>query len=182
MRHLFMLSAAAILVLCPPALFAQPVQYNIVHPLPPQSPPWLEGYQVRWPVRVIGEPIQQPMRRRSLVSLPTGGWLKADGSDLAVQSGTGKLLPAAVLSHEPAGETILQFKRNGNDPWYWVYGVNPKSTGGPKADVKTEATFREGITLELRDWAGDDLNELGGRARRGSKKARRSSATPSSPR
>ena len=92
-----------------------------------------------------------------LVSLPTGGWLKPDGSDLAVQAANGKLLPLAVLSHDPAGETIIQFKRNGNDPWYWVYGVNVKGAPGPKADPKTDPAFKEGVTVEVREWAGDDL-------------------------
>src|SRR5437899_2963378 len=89
-----------------PAL-AQPM-VNAVHPLPPQAPAWLDGYQVRWPVRVIGEPIQQPTQT-VLVSVPTGGWLKPDASDIAVQSGSGKLLPAVVLSHDPLGDTIVQF-------------------------------------------------------------------------
>ena len=141
------------LMLVAPALaHAQPL-LNVVHPLPPQAPPWLVGYEVRWPVRVIGEPSGQTAKS-VLVSVPTGGWLKADGSDIAVQSGSGKLLPVAVLSHDPLGDTILQFQRSGNDPWYWIYGVNPKAP--PLA--KIEPPFREGITLELRDWAGDDLS------------------------
>src|SRR5580693_8950248 len=96
---------------------AQAPKLNIVHPLPP-APAWLDGYQVRWPVRVLGEPATQSAQT-VLVALPTGGWLTPDASDLAVQAATGKLLPAAVLSHDPVGLTILQFKRHGNDPWYW---------------------------------------------------------------
>ena len=161
MRHFLkyaIVLVAVWLVAGPGLLHSQPIpMINIVHSLPPQAPPWLEGYQVRWPVRVIGEPVQQADAQTVLVSLPTGGWLKPDAADLAVQTGSGKLMPLAVLSHDPAGETIVQFKRNGNDPWYWIYGVHPKSTGGPRADVKTDPAFREGITLELRDWEGDDL-------------------------
>src|SRR5271154_1268022 len=88
---------------------AQAPPLNIVHPLPP-APLWLEGYQVRWPVRILGEPVLQSAQT-VLVNLPTGGWLKPDASDLAVQAATGDLLPAAVLSHDPTGHTILQFKR-----------------------------------------------------------------------
>ncbi len=129
---------------------------NIAHPLPPQTPAWLDGYQVRWPVRVIGEPITQ-IGQTVLVRVPTGGWLKPDASDIAVQTASGKLLPTAVLSHDPTGDTILQFKRNGNDPWYWIYGVNPKAAPLAKIDAKADPAFKEGLTLELRDWAGDDL-------------------------
>lgn len=129
---------------------------NIVHPLPPQSPPWVEGFQARWPVRVLGDPTIQTAQT-VVVCLPTGGLLKTDASDLVVQTGSGKLLSVAVLSHDPAGDTIIQFKKNGDDPWYWVYGVNPKGSPVAKLEPKTDPVLREGVTLELRDWAGDDL-------------------------
>lgn len=142
----------------PGVLRAQaPPPWNIVHPLPPAAPAWLDGFQVRWPVRVLGQPWQLPDPKSVLVSLPTGGWLKPDASDLAVQAGNGQLLPYAVLTHDPLGETIIQFKRNGNDAWYWVYGVNPKGSAVPKADPKTDPAFKEGVTLEVREWAGSDL-------------------------
>lgn len=153
---MYRFTAMVMLLVSAAPAFAQPM-VNAVHPLPPQAPPWLDGYQVRWPVRVIGEPIQQPTQT-VLVNIPNGGWLKADGSDIAVQSGSGKLLPVAVLSHDPLGDTILQFKRNGNDAWYWIYGVNPKAPPLSKIDAKTDPTFKEGLTLELRDWAGDELS------------------------
>ena len=140
-----------ILLLASAPADAQPM-VNAVHPLPPQAPAWLDGYSVRWPVRILGEPIAQ-VADSVIVSVPSGGWLKVDASDIAVQTGSGKRLPVAILSHDPAGDTILQFKRNGNDAWYWVYGINPKAP--PLA--KLEPPFREGITLELRDWAGADL-------------------------
>src|SRR5581483_11124097 len=136
---------------------AQPAQVNVVHPLPP-APPWVEGYLLRWPVRVLGEPSKQ-VAQSALVSLPTGGWLKPDASDLVVQAANGQLLPAVIRSHEPAGETIVQFKRSGNDPWYWVYGANPKAPPGPKADAKADVAFHEGIVLEVREWAGQDLSD-----------------------
>ncbi len=134
-----------------------PPQLNIVNPLPPNAPAWLQGFAVRWPVRVLGEPSQQPDAKSVMVSLPTGGWLKPDASDLAVQAATGQLLPIAVLSHDPLGDTIVQFPRRGNDAWYWIYGVNPKGSPGPKADLKTDPHFKEGATLEIREWAGADL-------------------------
>jgi tetratricopeptide (TPR) repeat protein len=130
---------------------------NVVHPLPPQAPPWLEGYALRWPVRVLGEFAKQQDCKSVVVSLPTGGWVRPDAADLAVQAGSGKLLPLAVLSHDPTGDTIVQFKRNGDDPWYWVYGVSAKPPAAPKADVKADPAFHEGVTAEVRAWEGDDL-------------------------
>ncbi|HZZ82519.1 MAG TPA: PKD domain-containing protein [Gemmataceae bacterium] len=146
----------AFLILGSSRASAQPPMVNAVHPLPPQTPAWIDGYAVRWPIRVLGEP-SAFTSQSVLVSLPTGGWLKPDASDLAVQTASGKLLSLAVLSHDPTGDTIIQFKRNANDAWYWVYGVNPKAPPLAKIDPKTDPAFKEGLTLELRDWAGDDL-------------------------
>lgn len=131
---------------------------NIVHPLPPQSPAWIDGFQVRWPIRVLGHASQLPSKT-VLVSLPTGGWLKPDASDLVVQSANGKLLPAAVLSHHPFGETIVQFFRDGDENWYWIYGMRTAgAVVGPVVDPKKDATFHEGITMECREWKGDALD------------------------
>jgi tetratricopeptide (TPR) repeat protein len=125
---------------------------NLVHPLPPRAPAWLDGYRVRWPIRAMGELDKQPAKS-IVVRIPGGGWLKPDASDLALEAPTGKLLPHLVLSHDPLGDTIVQFQRDRDEPWYWVYGVG--GPGGPKADAKTMA---EGITLEVRDFAGRDLS------------------------
>ena len=133
---------------------AQLPKLNLVHSVPPQSPPWLAGFQARWPVRIVGDPLKQTAKS-VLVSLPTGGWLKPDASDLAVQTADGKLPVFQVVSHDPAGETIIQFLRNGNDPWYWIYGANPKAP--PRPPVKPDPAFMEGLTVEVRDWGGDDL-------------------------
>ncbi len=143
---------------------------NLVHPLPPQAPPWLEGYQVRWPIRIMGEP-KNLTSQSILVSLPAGGWLKPDAADLAVQTAQGNILPHLVLSSDPAGETIIQFARNGKDPWYWVYGLNPKAPARPTPG-KPGPAFQEGLTLELRDWAGDDLSTWA-KVRAGLEKSRR---------
>lgn len=130
--------------------------FNLVNPLPPQGPVFPDGYQIRWPVRTIGD-VPKLTAQTVLVSLPTGGWLKPDASDLVVMTAEGKPQPHIVLSHDPAGETIIQFKRNGNDPWYWVFGLNPKAPPRPNP-ATPEPAFHEGLTLEVRDWAGDDIS------------------------
>jgi tetratricopeptide (TPR) repeat protein len=147
--------AFAIIAACalPPVAHAQS-QYNVVHPLPQIAPPWLSGYKVRWPVRVLGETF--PAESQSIVvRIPTGGWLRPDASDLVVQTARGELLPLAVLSHDDDGETIVQFKRSRDEAWYWVYGAGPPAAT-PHADAKSDAAFHEGLTLEVREWAGDD--------------------------
>ncbi len=89
--------------------------------------------------------------------MPNGGWLKPDASDLVAQTGSGVLLPVLVLSHDPLGDTLVQFKRHGNDAWYWLYGVNPGAAPTAKLDPKTDLLLREGVSLEVRDWEGDEL-------------------------
>src|SRR5262249_10876336 len=84
--------------------------------------------------------------------LPTGGWLKPDGSDVALQTASGKIVPVAVLSHDPAGDTIVQFPRNGNDRWYWAYA------GSDKPPPARGTPAPEGLTFEVRDWAGENLD------------------------
>jgi tetratricopeptide (TPR) repeat protein len=130
-----------------------PPKMNAVEPLPEKTPAWVDGYRLRWPIRVIGDPTKQTATS-VITSIPTGGWLKPDASDIAVQSATGEVLPVVVLSHDPMGETIIQFPRKGNDPWYWVYGMN----AAPKPGAKAPA-MQEGITVEVREWAGDDLKD-----------------------
>jgi tetratricopeptide (TPR) repeat protein len=128
---------------------------NFVHPLPPQAPPWVDGYQIRWPIRTIGD-LKKLTAQSVVVSLPTGGWLKPDASDLVVQTAHGKILPHFVLCSDPTGETVIQFQRNGEDPWYWVCGLNPQAPAKPNPG-KPGPAFQEGVTLELREWAGDDI-------------------------
>ena len=115
-RSLF--AAALLLAAVVPAAAQVPgeAKLNVAHALPPITPAWVDGYLVRWAVRVLGDPAQQPEAKTVLVRLPIGCWLKPDASDFAVQAGNGKLIPAAVLSHDPKGDTIVQFPRSGNDP------------------------------------------------------------------
>jgi tetratricopeptide (TPR) repeat protein len=129
----------------------------VIYGLPPQSPDWLKGYKVRWPLRVSGDLTKQTAKT-IIASLPTGGCLKPDASDVVVLTAGGKVVPVVVLSHDAAGETIIQFKRNGNDPWYWAYGVNAQPLPQQKSDpAKPDPDLAEGLTLEVRDWAGENL-------------------------
>jgi tetratricopeptide (TPR) repeat protein len=116
----------------------------------PPAPAWVAGYRVRFPLKLQGDLAKKPSE--SVVArLPVAGWLRPDGSDIAVQRQNGELVPVRVLSHMPDGDTLIQFARHGDEPMYWAYGGN--ATAAP-ADGPA---FAEGLTVEFRDWAGDSI-------------------------
>src|SRR5437660_8758318 len=55
---------------------------NVAEPLPEQWPAWLEGYQFRYTLRVVGN-VAASTSKAIVARLPTGGWLRSDGADLA---------------------------------------------------------------------------------------------------
>lgn len=119
-------------------------------PLP--APAWVAGYRVRFPLRLIGDYANEKNLTQTVIArLPAAGWLRPDGADICVQTQDGRVLPVAVLSHQPDGETLIQFKRNTNDPVYWAYAGNPKL---PHPNVPA---LPEGITVEFRNWTGTSL-------------------------
>ena len=119
---------------------------------PPPPPAWVPGYRVRFPLRMVGDFTSDARKSESVLArLPAAGWVRADGTDICVQAQDGELLPASVLSHNPTGDTLIQFKRRGNDPLYWAYA------GNPKAPAANAPPIPEGLSVEFRDWAGDSL-------------------------
>lgn len=118
-----------------------------------KGPPWIPGYRVRFPIRLTGDYANPKTRTRSAVAqIPAAGYLRADGSDLVVQAADGTEIPARIVSHNPAGDTLIQFKRqDGDDPGYWVYA------GNPKASPADASAIEEGLSVEFRDWEGDSL-------------------------
>jgi tetratricopeptide (TPR) repeat protein len=148
-------AALALALLWVASATGQPPKGPKVPPLvaqeqPAKPPAWPAGYSVRWPLRLIGDPTKQTAQT-VLASVPTCGRLKPDASDIVVQAASGELLPCTVVSHDPAGDTIVQFQRKGNELWYWACGGNPNAAPQAKYEPK------EGLTLELRAWAGDDI-------------------------
>ncbi len=95
-------------------------------PAPVTDPPWVEGFRVRYKLRVIGE-LRSDEHRTIIARVPTGGWLNPDASDIVVTTATGEKIPVFVLSHDPTGDTIIQFWRNDRDLWYWLYASNPNA-------------------------------------------------------
>lgn len=118
------------------------------------SPSWIPGYRVRFPIRLTGDYANPKTRTRSVVAqIPAAGYLRADGGDLLVQSADGTRIPARVISHNPLGDTLVQFLREtGDDPMYWVYAGNPTA---PAVDAPL---IEEGLSVEFRDWEGESLS------------------------
>lgn len=115
-----------------------------------KAPKGLPGYRIRYPLRVVGDDAIFKRPSQSIIArLPTGGWLRPDGGDVAVQSMSGEPLPTTVLSHHPTGDTLIQFKRNQNDRFYWAYAV---SSNAPPAAA---SVAQEGLSVEFRQWPGD---------------------------
>lgn len=128
-------------------------QTNVIEPLPEAAPAWPAGYQVRYVLRVYGWKPAESKSTSIVARLPTGGWLKPDGSDIAVVAADGTALPVSILSHAAQGDTLIQFPRHNADVWYWVHAVNPNATATPPA-----APLQEGIVFEGRDWKGADIS------------------------
>ena len=101
---------------------------NVVEALPEHPPAWPDGYQLRYTLRVVGLNVAASTSQSIVARLPTGGWLKPDGSDITVLASDGSILPVALLSHMPYGDTLIQFPRHGADVWYWAFAVNPAAT------------------------------------------------------
>jgi len=118
--------------------------------LPP--PAWVPGYSVRFPLRVLVDFATEKRTTESVIArLPAAGWLRADGADVCVQAQDGTQIPVAILSHNPRGDTLIQFKRRANEPMYWAYA------GNPAAPAANGPIIQEGISAEFRDWAGESL-------------------------
>lgn len=94
--------------------------------VPGVTPPWVPGYRIRYTLRVLGDVLNTPSKT-IVARIPTGGWLKPDATDIQVRSANGKVIPVAVVSHDPKGDTLIQFRHNGMDRWYWVYAMNPSA-------------------------------------------------------
>ncbi len=122
-------------------------------PVQATAPPWIAGYRVRFPLRLTGDYANPKTRTRSAVAqLPASGYLRTDGGDLLVQAADGTQIPARIISHNPLGDTLIQFQRQaGEDPVYWVYA------GNPKAPAMEAPSIEEGLSVEFRDWEGESL-------------------------
>lgn len=135
------------------AVFATGVSFAQQESPAVEAPKWLPVYRIRYPLRVASENGVLTNNSQSIVArLPTGGWLRPDGGDVVVQSQSGKVVPTAVVSHHTTGDTLIQFKREGNELFYWAYAVSPDAPGA------TANIASEGMFAEFREWKGDVID------------------------
>ncbi|MAE62384.1 MAG: hypothetical protein CMJ49_13640 [Planctomycetaceae bacterium] len=106
------------------------------------APDWLEGYRVRFPVRVVSD-AKKLDAKTIIVRIPTGGWLKPDATDIRVCGPDGGIIPAIVLAHDPLGDTIIQFRQESKEERYWVYVSNPDAPGKDLAFEARVSTAKE---------------------------------------
>jgi len=102
------------LVLQPPAIAS--------YTAPESAPPWVDGYRLRYMLRVAYDPYSQPSRT-VIATIPTG-WVKPGAGGMVhviVQSQSGRIIPCMIMSYNPDGDTLVRFPRSGNDQWYWAY-------------------------------------------------------------
>ena len=105
-----------------------------------------------WAIRRIARP------RSVIASVPTGGRAMKDASDVVVQLRNGRTVPTTVLSHDLAGNTIIQFLRDGAETCYWVYFGAKDAQSVPPDAGKSEPPAEEGLVGEYRRWEGDSLD------------------------
>jgi tetratricopeptide (TPR) repeat protein len=91
---------------------------------PENAPEWVPGYRVRYVLR-LRDDTEKQTARTVIARLPTGGWLRPDAADVLVSAPGERTAPARVLSHDPRGDTLIQFVAQGTNRWYWVSAVNP---------------------------------------------------------
>lgn len=134
-RKIFTILLGGVLVLAP-AVFA--------------APDWLPGYRMRMAVEVVGdETIWNSGSEWVVASLPAGGWCRPDGADIQVQNSEGKSLPTEIISSNPEGSTIIQFKPGSKARDYWVYLGNEALT------VSKRAPSGQAPTLEVRSFVSN---------------------------
>lgn len=156
-RFVAVLCCASLLLSSSP-LMAQPSANTLPQllALPQSSPPWVKGYQVRYTLRIAGRQAagEKEPKQSAIAALPTTGWLKPDASDLLLTDANGQVIPSVILSHDPQGDTLVQFPITPGQDFYYAYAVNPAATAASEKWTPPA----EGLVCEVRQWEGDNLD------------------------
>jgi tetratricopeptide (TPR) repeat protein len=141
----------------------EPPPHNPVEPIPvntaaSDAPAWLAPFRLRYALQIGGDRTKSPAKS-IMAALPTGGRLRPDASDISVVAATGERLPVTVLSHDPLGSTLIQFPRRGDAAWYYAFAVAPDGAALPAAIAAEAKPAHEGLSVEIRKWAGEDLGD-----------------------
>lgn len=137
---------------------AVPPPHNPTVEVPADAPAVLAPFRLRYALHIGGDRAKSPAKS-IIATLPTGGRLRADASDVAIVTEKGERLPSTVLSHDPLGSTLIQFPRRGDAAWYYAFAVAPEGTALPPAIASEAIAAHEGLTVEVRRWAGEELGD-----------------------
>ena len=118
------------------------------HATPDSAPDWVGKYRLRYALCVHGDLEEHPAKT-AIAQVPTGGWLREDAADLLLTDRSGRAVPMAVLLHDPSGDTLIQFRRSGEDRWYWLYASNPDATGHDPQLLARPAKLKEAAERAL---------------------------------
>jgi len=101
------------------------------------------------------KPTRLPGTDVAVVTMPTGGLIKPDGSDIRVTTGAGKDLPHRVLMVGPGDQVRIAFAAFGGMETYHVYyGKDKPPPVTAKLDIK------RGVLLETWEYPGGGINTL----------------------
>ncbi|MFW6038869.1 MAG: tetratricopeptide repeat protein [bacterium] len=123
-------------------------------------PEWVEGYRLRYTLGVLDDQAPVESSAKTIVAaLPAGSWIEEAGS-VVVQASDGRILPVAVVAHDPATRTLIRFPRMEGSASYYAY-FSPTEAHAPPKPIETSvdpAQSPEGIFAQVRDWDGPSLD------------------------
>lgn len=117
---------------------------------------WNAAWTARRAVTVPDyKPSKLPGDDIAVVTLPTGGLAKPDGSDVRVATAEDNEVPCRVLMDGPADQVRVAFALRGAGRYYVYFG-------NPKADApKEKLDIRRGVLLEMWGFPGGPFRTLG---------------------
>lgn len=122
---------------------------------PTTQPAWIDGYPIRFLVRVTGD-LAGSSSKTVIARIPSGGWLAGNNNAVLIQTASGATSRADVRSVGEHGDALIQFPRLSPERFYWVYarasGASPENTpASHAATAKPPSDFHpEGLSMEIR--------------------------------
>ena len=116
---------------------------------------WQNGWPHRRAVTVANhQQTNLPGDDIAVVTMPTGGLIKPDGSDLRVATAAGDPVACQVLMVGPGDQASLAFALEGLAERYYVYFGNAQPPPGKALEI------RRGVLLEMRAYTGGGFASL----------------------
>ncbi|HUS47096.1 MAG TPA: tetratricopeptide repeat protein [Phycisphaerae bacterium] len=116
---------------------------------------WKPAWKFRRAVTVPGfEPSKLPGDDVGVVTMPTAGKIKRDGSDIRVATPDDREVPCRVLMTGPGDQVRVAFALRPKVTKYYVYFGNPEAPAADPLDI------RRGVLLEMWAYPGGALRTL----------------------